>query len=67
MDSVIDLGSELLVDRTKVRNPQLRLLLTALGEALAPGSAWLVLDKRVAGVYSLPSLWRSLCGKRQGN
>jgi hypothetical protein len=55
---VIDLGPELLVDRTSVASPQLKLMLAAIGEQIAPGSAWVALDKRVAAVY--PQLLRLL-------
>jgi hypothetical protein len=46
MSPIIDLGSELLVDRSTIRDPYTRLLATALGETLARGSPWVVLDKR---------------------
>jgi hypothetical protein len=47
MGNVIDLGSELLVDRSTLRDPNARLLATALGEALARGSPWVAIEKRV--------------------
>ena len=53
MDAVIDLGSEVLVDRSKVRTPQLRLLLKAIGQPLARGSAWVAVSKGLAEFYSL--------------
>ena len=49
MNAVIDLGSELLVDRSAVSNPYVRLLATVVGRALAHGSPWVVLDKRPPG------------------
>jgi hypothetical protein len=47
MNAVIDLSSEVLIDRSRIRNPYLRLLLTALGQELAKGSAWVAVDKQV--------------------
>jgi hypothetical protein len=51
MATVIDLSSEVLVDRSQVRNPYLRLLLTALGQEVARGSPWIAVDKVVAASY----------------
>jgi hypothetical protein len=51
MNYVIDLGSELLVDRSQVPMGQLRLLLAAFGHPLVTGSPWTVVDKRVAITY----------------
>jgi hypothetical protein len=51
MIQVIDLGNEVLVDCSQVRNGQLRLLLTAVGHPLVSGSPWTVLDKRMADRY----------------
>ena len=48
MNTIIDLNSELLVDRSRIRNPYLRLLLTAIGEELAEGSPWIAVNKRIA-------------------
>ena len=48
MDMIIDLSSEVLVDRSRVRNPYLRLMLTAFGQEVAKGSAWIAIDKEVA-------------------
>jgi hypothetical protein len=53
MNAMIDLGSEILVDRSKIRVPQLRLLLNAIGQPLARGSAWVAVSKRMAEFYSL--------------
>jgi hypothetical protein len=47
MNAIIDLSSEVLIDRSRVRDPYLRLLLTAVGEELAKGSAWVAVDKQV--------------------
>jgi hypothetical protein len=46
METVIDLGPELVFDRSKVRDPYLRLWLTAVGESLAAGSPWVAVSKR---------------------
>jgi hypothetical protein len=51
MSTIIDLNSEVLIDRSRVRNPYLRLLLTALSHELVKGSAWVALDKKVAARY----------------
>lgn len=51
MMQVIDLGNECLVDSSRVRNGQLRLLLAAIGRPLVAGSPWTVLDKRIADRY----------------
>jgi hypothetical protein len=48
MNTIIDLNSELLVDRSRIRNPYLRLLLTAIGEELAEGSPWVAVNKKIA-------------------
>jgi hypothetical protein len=48
MMQIIDLGNELLVDRSKIRLGQLRLLLAAVGRPLVAGSPWTVINKRVA-------------------
>jgi hypothetical protein len=52
--SIIDLGSEVLVDRTRVRTPQIQLLLAAIGQPVAAQSAWVAVNKRVAALYDLP-------------
>jgi hypothetical protein len=51
MNPIIDLSSEVLIDRSRVRDPYMRLLLTALGQELAEGSAWVAVDKCVAHTY----------------
>ena len=50
MNAIIDLSSELLIDRSKIRSPYLRLLLTAFGQELGKGSPWVAVDKTVAAV-----------------
>jgi hypothetical protein len=53
MKSVIDLGSELLFDRSRVASPYVRLLVTAIGQELGRGSPWVSVDKRVLAVYEI--------------
>jgi len=53
MYAIIDLCSELLVDRSRIRNPYLRLMLTAIGEELAKGSPWVTMDKTLASQFGL--------------
>jgi hypothetical protein len=47
VDPIIDLGLELLLDESKIRDPYLRLLVPAVGERLASTSPWMAVDKRV--------------------
>jgi hypothetical protein len=58
MTAIIDLNSEVLIDRSKVRDPYVCLLLSALGQQLVKGSPWVVLDKSIALAYEalLPSI-----------
>jgi len=51
MKTIIDLASEILVDRSRVGNPYLRLLLAAIGQELARGSAWVAIHKQIAPQY----------------
>jgi hypothetical protein len=53
MDTIVDFGTELLVDRTRVSVPQLKLLLTAIGRPLVRGSAWISIDRCLADFYGL--------------
>jgi hypothetical protein len=53
MNAILDLGSELLIDRSQIREPLFRLLLAAVGEPMVSGAAWLVVDKKIASVYLL--------------
>ena len=53
--SIIDLGSELLIDRTRIRVPQVQLLLAAIGQPLAKHSGWVAVNKRVAALFPLPA------------
>ena len=51
MTTIIGLSSEILIDRSQVREPYVRLLLSAIGQQLVKGSPWIVLDKRIASAY----------------
>ena len=53
MKSIIDLGSELPFDRSRVASPHLRLLVTAIGQELARGSPWVSVNKRVLAIYEI--------------
>jgi hypothetical protein len=53
MKSIIDLGSELLFNRSRLASPYVRLLVTALGQELARGSPWVSVNKRVLAVYDI--------------
>lgn len=48
MNTIVDLGSEWLVDASRIRDPYVRLLLASVGEGLAGGSPWFAVDKQVA-------------------
>jgi hypothetical protein len=53
MHAIIDLNTELLVDRSRIGNPYLRLLLTAIGQELAKGSPWVAVNKKIALQFGL--------------
>ena len=53
MKSIIDFGSELLFDRSRVASPYVRLLVTAIGQELARGSPWVSVNNRVLAVYEI--------------
>ena len=53
MKSIIDLGSEVLFDRSRVACPYLRLLVTAIGQELVRGSPWVSVNKRVLAIYEV--------------
>ena len=57
MKAIIDLDSELIVDRSRVGDPYLRLLLAAIGQKLATGSSWVAVNKKVAATYELHLLF----------
>ena len=56
MHAIIDLCSELLVDRSRIRNAYLRLMLTAIGHELARGSPWVAVNKQLASEHRLLGL-----------
>ncbi len=64
MNAIIDLGSELVIDRTQIRIPQLQMLLRAIGKPLARGSAWVVVQKQIAALYSLNRAFTSTNSSR---
>lgn len=51
MKTIIDLSSEVLIDRSRIRDPYLRLLLAAIGKELVRGSTWVAVDKQIASEY----------------
>jgi hypothetical protein len=53
MNMIIDLQSEVWIDRSRIRDAHLRLLLTAVGEELVKGSAWVAVSKEIATYYGL--------------
>jgi len=53
MNRIIDMNSEVLIDRSQVQNPYLQLLLAALGQELAKGSPWVAVNKRIASRYEV--------------
>jgi hypothetical protein len=53
MYPIIDLATEFLIDRSRIQNPYVRLLVTALGRELAKGSAWVAVDKEVLSNHKL--------------
>lgn len=48
MKMIIDLNSEVLIDRSRIRTPYLRQLLNAIGRELAKGSPWIAVSKKIA-------------------
>jgi hypothetical protein len=51
MKGIIDLGTELLVDQSRIYDPYLRLLAAAIGQKVIRGSPWLAIDKTVARAW----------------
>ena len=51
MNTVIDLGAEMLVDQSTIRDPYVRLLTAAVGMKLVRGSPWVAINKRVAALF----------------
>src|SRR3954464_5626802 len=56
MYTIIDLSSELLVDRSRISDPYLRLMLTAIGDELVRGSPWVAVKKRLVSQYGFLGL-----------
>jgi hypothetical protein len=54
MKSIIDLGSELMFDRSRIFSPYMRLLITAIGQELVRGSPWVAVSKQALSVYAVP-------------
>jgi hypothetical protein len=54
MKPVIDLGSELLFDRSQIVSPYVRLLIAAIGQELLRASPWVAVSKRALSVYAVP-------------
>lgn len=53
-NSIIDLGTEVLVDLSTIQTPHVRLLLGAIGQPLAQHSPWIAVEKQLAIFYGLP-------------
>jgi hypothetical protein len=51
MTTIIDLSSELLIDRSQIHDANVRLLLAVLGQELVKGSPWIAIDKTLASAY----------------
>jgi hypothetical protein len=60
---IINLGPEVVIDRSRIRDPYVRLLLAAVGEPLAAGSPWVAVNKRAVSPCSVTAL-RTLAGRR---
>jgi hypothetical protein len=54
MKPIIDLGSELLFDRSQIVSPYVRLLIAAISQELVRGSPWVAVSKRALSLYSVP-------------
>jgi hypothetical protein len=48
MNGIIELSSEVLIDRSQVHNPYLQLMLIAFGQELVRGSPWIAVSKQIA-------------------
>jgi len=57
MDAIIDLGSEVLLDRSLIRDPYMRLIMASIGRRLVDGSPWVVVDKQLSLMCGLPLFW----------
>jgi len=54
MNAIIDLGSEWLIDTSMIRDPYIRLAIAAVGHDLVRGSPWVVVNKQLAIIGSVP-------------
>ncbi len=63
MNSVIDLGTEFLIDLSSVTDPYVRLAIHACGQSLVAGSPWIAVNKQLAVLCGLSP--RSLNGAEQ--
>ena len=57
MNAIIDLGSEVLLDRSLIRDPYMRLIVALIGRNLVDGSPWVVVDKQFSLMCGLPFFW----------
>jgi hypothetical protein len=54
-------------DRSQIVSPYVRLLVAAIGQELAKGSAWVSVNKRALAVYAIPpELMLTESRRRQG-
>jgi hypothetical protein len=53
VESVIDLGTEFLVDISSVGDPYVRLAICACGQSLVAGSPWIAVNKQLAVLCGL--------------
>ncbi len=54
MNAIIDLGSEWLIDTSMIDGPYIRLAIAAVGQDLVQGSPWVVVNKQLAVIGSVP-------------
>ena len=57
MNAIIDLGSEVLLDRSSIRDPYMRLIVASISQRLVDGSPWVVVDKQLSLLGDLPLFW----------
>ena len=62
--TIIDLATELLVDLSRIRLPELKLLFMVIGHPIVVGSAWVVVRKDVAATYLAPQGILVAAGRR---
>ena len=55
MSTTIDLGKEVVLDMSTIRDPYVRLMMVSIGEALAQGSPWVAVSKSVARRACIPT------------